>query len=145
MQWVAAKFAIHLAVDDQKQSRLNTYHELKEQLGVLHLKSNVKIILIRFIDAKGVVYRVFVPLGQTVNHAFYLAVLKHLRDTAKQKRTDQWHSSELWLYHNKTPSHTTLSINWYWLKMAWPRLSTLSIHSISIPGTSFAILNEKCP
>ena len=45
------------------------------------VKSNVKMMLISFFDANGIVHSEFVPNGQTVNQAFYLQVLKRLHDT----------------------------------------------------------------
>jgi hypothetical protein len=42
-------------------------------------KSRVKTMLIIFFDAKGVVRRVFVPQGQTINAAYYVDVLERLR------------------------------------------------------------------
>ncbi|CAE1275422.1 unnamed protein product [Acanthosepion pharaonis] len=44
------------------------------------VKSNVKMMLICFFDVKGILHKEFVPPGQTVNQAFYLEVLKRLRE-----------------------------------------------------------------
>jgi len=37
---------------------------------------------------KGIVHKEFVPPGQTVNAAFYVEVLKHLRENVRRKRPD---------------------------------------------------------
>ena len=42
-------------------------------------RSRVKTIIIVFFDSRGIVHKVFVPPGQTVNHAFYKDVLERLR------------------------------------------------------------------
>jgi len=45
------------------------------------VQSNVKIMLISFSDANGIVHKEFVPPGQTVNQQFYLKVSKRLCDS----------------------------------------------------------------
>ena len=40
------------------------------------VRSSVKIMLIGFFDANGIVHKEFVPPGQSVNKKFYLKVLK---------------------------------------------------------------------
>ena len=50
--------------------------------------SNVKIMLISFFDANGIVHKEFVPPGQTVNQQFYLEVLKRLRDSVQKKQPE---------------------------------------------------------
>jgi len=49
------------------------------------VQSNVKIMLISFFYANGIVHKEFVPPGQTVNQQFYLEVLKRLRDSVQKK------------------------------------------------------------
>ena len=41
-------------------------------------RSRVKTMIIVFFDSRGIVYKEFVPPGQTVNHAFYKDVLERL-------------------------------------------------------------------
>ena len=38
-----------------------------------------------FLDANGIVYKEFVPPGQTVNQQLYLQLLKILRDSLRKK------------------------------------------------------------
>ena len=49
------------------------------------VRSNIKSMLICFFDQKGIVHKEFVPPGQTVNAAFYIKVLKHLRENVQRK------------------------------------------------------------
>jgi len=49
--------------------------------------------LICFFDQKGIVHKEFVPPGQTVNAAFYVEDLKHLRENVQRKRPDQWRNN----------------------------------------------------
>jgi len=47
--------------------------------------SNVKIMLISFFYANGIVHKEFVPPGQTVNQPFYLKTMKRSRDCVRKK------------------------------------------------------------
>jgi len=47
------------------------------------LKSNIKTMLIAFIDIDGPVHHEFVPTGQTVNNELYKIVLQRLRDAVR--------------------------------------------------------------
>jgi len=49
------------------------------------VRLNVKIMLISFFDANGIVQKEFVPGAKTVNQHFYLEVLKRLRDSVWKK------------------------------------------------------------
>jgi len=73
------------------------------------VKSNVKTMLISFFDAYGIVHSEFVPNSETVNQAFYLQVLKCLRDAVRRKRLGLWQSREWWLHHDNAPAHKALS------------------------------------
>jgi len=68
------------------------------------VQSDVKIMLISFFDANGIVHKEFVPPGQTVNQQFYLKVLKTLRDSVRKKRPEMWSSSD-WFLHNAPCPH----------------------------------------
>ena len=51
------------------------------------VRSNIKSMLICFFDQKGIIHKEFVPPGQTVNAAFYVKVLKCLRENVRRKRS----------------------------------------------------------
>ena len=72
--------------------------------------SNVKIMLISFFDANGIVHKEFLPPGQTVNQQFYLKVLKRLCNSVQKKRPEMWCSGDWLLYHDNAPAHTALSV-----------------------------------
>lgn len=74
------------------------------------VRSNIKTMLICFFDVRGVVHSEFVPPGQTVNQAFYLEVLKRLRNSLRRKRPDLWQSGEWFFHHDNAPAHTALSV-----------------------------------
>jgi len=51
---------------------------------VLMSKSQMKTMLVTFFDIKGTVHFEFNPQGQTVNRAYYVEILKWLRDTVRR-------------------------------------------------------------
>ena len=60
-----------------------------------------------FFDHKGIVHKEIVTPGQTVNAAFYVEVLKRLRENVRRKRPDQWRNTWM-LYRDNAPAHATL-------------------------------------
>ena len=68
------------------------------------VRSNIKSMLICFFDQKGIVHEEFVPPGQTVNVAFYVKVLKGLRENVRRKRPDKWQNNTWLLHHDKCAS-----------------------------------------
>jgi len=64
--------------------------------------------LICFFDQKGIVHKEFVPPGQTVNAAFYVEVLRRLRENVRRKRSDQWQNNTWLLHHDNVPAHAAL-------------------------------------
>jgi histone-lysine N-methyltransferase SETMAR len=86
------------------------------------VKSNVKTMLISFFDANGIVHSEFVPNGETVNQAFYLQVLKHLRDAVRWKRLELWQIREWWLHHDNTPAHKALCVQQFLTKNGMTQL-----------------------
>jgi len=77
---------------------------------IRQLRPNVKTMLICFFDILGIVYREFVPRGQTVNQEFYLGVLKRLRDRVRRTRPELWRTGKWLIHHDNTPAHTALRI-----------------------------------
>ena len=72
------------------------------------VRSNIKSMLICFFDQKGIVHKEFVPHDQTVNAAFYVKVLKRLRENVRRKRPDQWQNNTRLLHHDNAPAHAAL-------------------------------------
>ena len=62
----------------QASSQYKTPNSPKPQKA-RQVRSNVKIILISFLDANGIVHKEFVPPGQTVNQQVFAAVEKITR------------------------------------------------------------------
>jgi len=80
------------------------------------VRSNVKIMLISFFDANGIVHKKFVPPGQTVNQQFYLEMLKRLRKNVQKKQLEMWSSGDWFLHHDNAPAHTALSVQQFLAK-----------------------------
>ena len=59
---------------------------------------------------KGIVQKEFLPPGQTVNAAFYVEVLKRLRENVRRKQPDQWWNNTWLLHHDNAPAHAALLI-----------------------------------
>jgi len=47
-------------------------------------------MLIIFFDIQGIVYKEFVPPGQTVNMRFYCKVLRQMRENVRRKQPEMW-------------------------------------------------------
>ena len=65
-------------------------------------------MLICFFDQKGIVHKEFVPPGQTDSAAFYVEVLKRLRENVRRKRPDQWRNNTWLLHHDNAATHAAL-------------------------------------
>ena len=76
------------------------------------VRSNINSMLICFFDEKGIVHKEFVITGQTVNAAFYVEVLKRLRENVWRKRPDQWRNNTWLLHHDNAPAHAAL-LTWF--------------------------------
>ena len=60
-------------------------------------------------DIRGIVHYEFVLTGQTVNHVYYLEVLKRLREKVRRKRPEIFDNSWI-LHHDNALAHTALSV-----------------------------------
>ncbi|GFV30931.1 mariner Mos1 transposase [Trichonephila clavipes] len=67
------------------------------------VRSKVKVMLIVFSDAVGIVHHEYAPQGQTVDKEFYLDVMRRLREAVRRKRPvlSRW-----MLHHDGAPAHT---------------------------------------
>ena len=74
------------------------------------VRSNIKSMLIIFLDIRGIVHKEFVPPGQTVNGKFYCEVLRRLRENVRRKRPEMWKNGNWLLHHDNAPAHTSLVV-----------------------------------
>jgi hypothetical protein len=82
------------------------------------VKSKIKKMLTSFFYSNGIVPSEFVPNSPTVNQAFYLKVLKRLREAVRRKSLELWQNGEWWLHHDNAPAHKALSVKQFLTKMA---------------------------
>ncbi|UYV73777.1 SLC4A7 [Cordylochernes scorpioides] len=54
------------------------------------LKSRNKVLLVAFLDNKGIVHHEYLPAGQTVIKEMYLSILRRLREAIRKKRPEKW-------------------------------------------------------
>ncbi|UYV64884.1 hypothetical protein LAZ67_3002276 [Cordylochernes scorpioides] len=54
------------------------------------LKSRNKVLLVAFLDNKGIVHHEYLPAGQTVIKEMYLDILRHLREEIRKKMPEKW-------------------------------------------------------
>jgi hypothetical protein len=95
--------------------------------------SKIKIMLIVLFDIWGVVCHGFVPQGQTVNAAFYVEVLKRLRECVRCVRPELWTEKNRILHHDNAPLCLALIVCEFPpppKKTTWYPWITLPIHLI---------------
>jgi len=71
--------------------------------------SQVKIMLVRFFDHKGIVHYEFIAQGQTVNQQCYLEALTRLRESVQRTRPGLWPDKWI-LHHDNAPAHDALRV-----------------------------------
>jgi len=63
-----------------------------------------------FFDCHGIVHHEFAPKGKTVNAAFYVEILKRLRDRVRRVRPELWEGRRWILHHDNAPAHSALMV-----------------------------------
>ena len=69
-----------------------------------------------FFDCNGVVHHDFLPQGRTVNKECYVEVMRRLRKTIRQKRTELWKYQSGIFHHDNAPAHTSMLVNGFLAK-----------------------------
>ncbi len=77
-------------------------------------RSTVKVMLIAFIDKRGLIYRHFVPDGRGINAQLYLQVLKNFREALRRKRPLVWRAQRWGLLQDNAPTHKARCVQ-HWL------------------------------
>jgi fatty acid-binding protein DegV len=67
------------------------------------------LMLITFLDIKGIAHFEFIPQGQTVNRAYYVEILKWLCEAVHRKR-HKLRPNDWILHHDNAPAHKALSV-----------------------------------
>ena len=74
-------------------------------------KSKVKTLLIAFFDNKGIIHKEFVPASQTINAAFYQAVLIRLLQHIQRVRPELHRTGKWMLLHDNAPAHRVIRVH----------------------------------
>ncbi|UYV71281.1 hypothetical protein LAZ67_8002486 [Cordylochernes scorpioides] len=70
------------------------------------LISRNKVLLVVFLDNKGIVHHEYLPAGQTVIKEMYLSILRRLREAIRKKRPEKWTNGDWILHHDNARPHT---------------------------------------
>ncbi|UYV62857.1 TIGD6 [Cordylochernes scorpioides] len=70
------------------------------------LKSRNKVLLVAFLDKKGIFHHEYLPAGQTVIKDMYLGILRRLREAIRKKRPEKWTNGGWILHHDNARPHT---------------------------------------
>jgi hypothetical protein len=69
----------------------------------------MKTMLITFFNIKVTIHSEFIPQGQTVSQAYYVEILKRLKEAVLRKRPELCPSDWI-LHHDNAPTHKGLSV-----------------------------------
>ena len=72
------------------------------------VRSKIKVLLTIVFDAGGVVHYWYLPKSSTVNQAYFIEVLKRLRNAIRRKRPELWRSGDWFFHHDNSPAHSAL-------------------------------------
>ncbi|UYV82955.1 hypothetical protein LAZ67_22001532 [Cordylochernes scorpioides] len=70
------------------------------------LKSRNKVLLVAFLDKKGIFHHEYLPAGQKVIKDMYLGILRRLREAIRKKRPEKWTNGGWILHHDNARPHT---------------------------------------
>ncbi|UYV73800.1 hypothetical protein LAZ67_11000943 [Cordylochernes scorpioides] len=70
------------------------------------LKSRNKVLLVAFLDKRGIFHHEYLPAGQTVIKDMYLGILRRLREAIRKKRPEKWTNGGWILHHDNARLHT---------------------------------------
>lgn len=101
----------------------------------------VKVMLITFLNVKGIINCEFLPQDQTINQQVYIEILWRLLCLVHRKRQELW-QGKLWLlHHNNAPVHNAC------YHSSWPRISlcwnNLPVHLTLLHVTFFFSPSSK--
>ncbi len=69
-------------------------------------RSEAKVMLVVFFDAKGVIHKECTPRGLGIRGEVYLAILQRFRDKIRRRRPEYWSGEQPWvLLHDGAPAH----------------------------------------
>jgi len=79
-------------------------------------------MLIAFFDSDNIIHKEFVPVGQTVNSAFYEEILKRLLRRVHRVRPGLHRTGQWMLLHDNAPAHCTIRVHQFLAQRGVPVL-----------------------
>ena len=80
-------------------------------------KSTHKLLMIPFFDSTGMIYRHWVPTGQTVNKEYYVEVLREFRKRFRRKKPALFKSGQWHFHQDNAPVYNSILVTDYLTKM----------------------------
>ena len=80
------------------------------------VRSIIKLMLIIFVEIRGVVHKEFVPPGQTDNWKIYCEVLRRLRENVRRKQPEILKNGNWLLHRDNAPAHSSLGVKEFFTK-----------------------------
>ena len=81
-------------------------------------KSTHKLLMIPFFDSTGMIYKHWVPTGQTLNKEYYVEVLREFRKIFRRKRPALFKSVQWHFQQDNAPVHNSILVTDYLSKMS---------------------------
>jgi hypothetical protein len=106
-------------------------------------KSQIKILLITSFDVKATVHFTFIAKGQTVNPAYYVEILKRLREAVRRKMSERLHNDWI-LHHDNAPAQKALSVKHFLAQKSITEMNTHRSPLILLRLTSGCFTNKVC-
>ena len=80
-------------------------------------KSTHKLLMIPFFDSTGMIYKHWVPTGQTVNKEYYVGFLREFKKRFLGKRPALFKSGQWHFHQDNAPVHNSILVTDYLIKM----------------------------
>lgn len=74
------------------------------------VQSNVKVLLIIFVDNHVKVHQELLRQDRTVNKEYYLKVIRRLQEAIRKIRSEFWKNNSWLLHYDNSPAHSSLLV-----------------------------------
>ena len=117
LSWETRSGATSL-IQNQNGNRWHGVHRLPHHQKSHQQKPKVKTLLITFFDNKDIIRKEYVPAGQTINAAFYQAVLNRLLQCIQQVRPELHMTGKWMVLQDNAPAHSVIRVHQF-LAQKW--------------------------
>lgn len=84
-------------------------HPQKVQLE----RATIKVMLVLFFDAQGIILKRYMPYGRGINADLYLTIMRQLHNTVCRCQPQMWATNSWLLHHDGTPAHRSARMQNY--------------------------------